>query len=387
MCPLIAKDWRKVYDNLLRLMNFLDHTNMPQSACTLRGMKCPFLLRSIFLLAAFCLAGCDSPQATPGERGGAAKFQRPPTAVKVTSVELRAVSDVIEAIGTARANESVTLSAKVTDTINKVRFTDSDFVEAGQVLAELTNTEDTALLAEAEANVTDAQTTLQRIEDLYTKRSIPRSQLDEARARYNGAKARYDSIVARLDNRLIRAPFSGLLGFRQISEGSLITPGTPIVTLDDIATIKLDFTVPEVHLALLRPGLSLLARSSAYPEQQFPATIATIDTRIDSVTRAAQVRALIDNSQRWLKPGMLLTVSLQTATRENLAVPESALVQRNGRVFVYQLAADNRVSLKEVQLGGRFDGFAEILGGVNSGDRVVSEGVLKIRDNAIVEVI
>ncbi len=339
------------------------------------------------LLVVVLLNACGQPQATPGRGGAPGGFQRPPTLVEVATVQTRSISDVIEAIGTAQANESLTLSAKVTDTVNKVKFEDGDYVEAGTVLAELTNTEDTALLAEAEANVEDAGTALKRLEDLYKKRSIPISQLDEARARFNGASARYNSVVARLDDRLIRAPFAGLLGFRQVSEGTLITPGTPIATLDDIRTIKLDFSIPEVHLSLLQKGLALSASSSAYPDQPFPATIETINSRIDRVTRAARVRALVNNDARLLKPGMLLTVRLRTSSRDNLAVPESALVQRQGRVFVYQLKDGNTASLGEVKLGGRYDGFAEVLEGLEAGDQVISQGVLKVRDNSTVKVL
>lgn len=346
-----------------------------------------YVHRALFVIAIIVLLeACGKPQATAG-RGGPGGFQRPPTLVETSIVAPRTISDVIEAIGTAQANESLTLSAKVTDTVNKVKFEDGDYVEAGTVLAELTNTEDTALLAEAEANVEDARTALKRIQGLYDKRSIPVSQLDEARARFNGMRARYDSIVARLDDRLIRAPFAGLLGFRQVSAGTLITPGTPIATLDDIRSIKLDFSIPEVHLSLLKKGLALSASSSAYPDRTFPATVETINSRIDPVTRAAQVRALVNNDARLLKPGMLLTVRLRTASRENLAVPETALVQRQGRVFVYQLKEGNTASLHEVKLGGRYEGYAEVLEGLQEGEEVISAGVLKVRDNSPVKVL
>ena len=129
------------------------------------------------------------------------------------------------------------------------------------------------LLAEAEANVDDASTQLKRLENLLTQRSVPVSQVDEARARHTAAEARYRSIVARLDDRLITAPFSGVLGFRQVSAGTLITPGDPITTLDDISIIKLDFSVPEVYLNMVQPGSRIEARSPAYPDATFNATV------------------------------------------------------------------------------------------------------------------
>lgn len=335
------------------------------------------------------LTGCDS-GAESGSPGGA--FARPPTKVVAQIAAPREISDVIEAIGTTQANESVTLTAKVTDTVSKVRFDDGQYTDAGAVLVELTNTEETALLAEAEANVKDAEQQFRRLEDLYRSRSIPVSQRDEASARLNAAKARYDSILARLDDRLLRAPFAGLLGFRLVSEGSLITPGTAIATLDDIATIKLDFTVPELHLAILRPGLRLLARSSAYPDQPFAAKVETIDTRIDPVTRSARVRALVDNEDLHLKPGMLLTVALQTRERVALAVPEAALILRSGRASVYVVTQQEDgpeliASLRAVTTGGRYDGWVEILSGLQDGESVITEGTIKVRDQSPIQLL
>jgi membrane fusion protein (multidrug efflux system) len=334
------------------------------------------------LLAA--LLGCDQPSDPAAGRGG---FQRPATAVVALAAVERPVSDVLEAIGTTQANESVTLSAKVTDTVSQVRFEDGEFVQAGAVLVELTNTEETALLAEAEANVQDTARQLRRLEDLYRKRSIPVSQRDEASARHIAAQARYDSIVARLDDRLIRAPFSGLLGFRQVSAGTLITPGTAIATLDDVSLIKLDFAVPEVHLAVLAPGLTLTAKSRAYPDRGFTAQVQTVDTRIDPVTRSARVRAVMENPEQVLRPGMLMTVALQTNERSSLAIPESALVQRSGRTSVYVVTQQEDgpavvASLRMVEIGARYDGWVEILRGLSEGERVVTEGTFKVRDQS-----
>ena len=333
---------------------------------------------------------CDDSTAPAKQKGNAARpggFTPPPTMVATAIVEHRTISDDIEALGTARANESLTLTAKLTDTVSRVAFDDGDVVEAGAVLVELTNTEETALLAEAEANLDDARRQLQRLEDLYQQRSVPFSQVDEARARVNAELGRYNSVVARLDDRLIRAPFGGLLGFRQVSAGTLVTPGTAIANLDDISVIKLDFAVPEVHLSLLRPGLALTARSSAYPDKTFQATVKTIDSRVDPVTRAALVRANIDNEARLLRPGMLLTVKLRTRERSALAVPETALLQRSGGVYVYTVDERNTASLHPVKIGGRFLGFAEVTDGLEVGDQVVAEGVFKVRDNATVQVV
>ncbi len=299
--------------------------------------------------------------------------------------QMRTIRDEAEAIGTAHANESVTLSAKVTDTVSRVNFDDGDLVEQGDVLLELTNREETALLAEAKANLEDARTQFDRLKNLIKQHTVPQSDVDEARSKFAAADARYQSVVARLADRLIRAPFKGVLGFRQVSEGTLITPGTPITTLDDVSVIKLDFSLPETYLNLLRPGLEVQANSVAFPEHVFAATVRTIDSRVDPVTRTATVRALIDNHDLLLRPGMLLTVRLTTEQRLALMVPEDALIQRGDQVFVYTVE-DGVADTREVGRGERYQGWVEITSGLEAGEEVVTEGVIKLRPGTRVRV-
>ena len=329
-------------------------------------------------VAAALLLGCAEENAGGGG-GGGGFGARPATLVVLAEAQVRSLNDVVEGIGTTRANESVTITAKVTDAIRQVRFEDGDFAAAGDVLVELTNQEQTALLAEAEANVVDARNQRDRLRDLVAQGSVPVSDFDEAEARLAAMTARHQAILARLDDRLVRAPFAGLLGFRQVSAGTLITPGTPITTLDDIGTIKLDFSLPEIHLGVVRPGLSLVAFSTAFPERSFPAEVATVGSRVDPVTRAVQVRALIDNDELLLRPGMLMTVRLTTASRDALVVPETALVQRAGETSVYTLGDGNRAVTTSIELGARKDGWAEVRSGLVAGQAVIAEGVVKVR--------
>ena len=287
----------------------------------------------------------------------------------------------MEAVGAASANESVTITAKVTDTVSQVRFEDGNFVRSGDVLVELTNEEETALLAEAEANVRDARTQLDRLEDLLLQGSVPISQVDEARARHSAAVARYQSVVARLEDRLITAPFSGVLGFRQVSAGTLITPGTPITTLDDVSIIKLDFSIPEIHLSRLQPGQRIEAESPAYPGSVFDATVKTIGSRVDPVTRAAVVRAHIDNADMRLRPGMLLTARLTTSEREVLMIPEAALIQRGAEVLVFT-EVDGTARSRQILHGVRDAGWVEVREGLTEGERVITDGLIKVRDGS-----
>ncbi|MDE0662225.1 MAG: efflux RND transporter periplasmic adaptor subunit [Gammaproteobacteria bacterium] len=327
------------------------------------------------------IAGCgDDGAAGSSPRG----FGGPPLVVTGTAT-VRAIADIVEAVGTTQANESVTITAKVTDSIRQVRFEDGDFVHEGDVLVELTNEEQTALLQEAQASKQDAQTQYDRLKNLLDQQSIPVSDVDEAQARLSGARARYQAIIARLDDRLIRAPFTGLLGFREVSAGTLITPGTPITTLDDISVIKLDFALPEVYLGAVHAGLGLTAASAAFPGRSFDASVRTVGSRVNPVTRAVPVRALIDNPDALLRPGMLMTVKLTTASRDALMVPETALLQRGMETFVYTVA-DGQATMSMIELGIRRDGWAEALSGLTAGQQVITEGVMKVRSGGPVRI-
>lgn len=346
----------------------------------------PFAMRTTRWAAVALLlaAGCDDASAPAGGRGSFGG--RPATLVVAEPAKLRQLNDVVEAVGTTLANESLTITAKVTDAIRQVRFGDGDFVAKGDILVELTNEEQTAQLAEAEANVLDARTQYERLKNLLDQSSVPVSDVDEAQARLAAMTARHQAILARLDDRLIRAPFAGLLGFRQVSAGTLMTPGTPITTLDDISVIKLDFSIPEIHLGVVQPGLQLTAQSAAFPNRSFPAEVATVGSRVNPTTRAVPVRALIDNAELLLRPGMLMAVVLTTSSREALAVPETALLQRGGQTFVYTLGEEQRATITSIDMGARQAGWIEVLSGLAPGQQVITEGVLKVRNGAPVRV-
>jgi membrane fusion protein, multidrug efflux system len=314
----------------------------------------------------------------PGGGFGGRPAAQPPLVV-VGRAHRDQLYDVVEALGTAQANESVTLTAKVTDTVRHVNFEDGDYVEKGTVLIELTNQEEEAGLAEARANLEDAQSQLRRLEDLSNRGLSAASQLDAARSRADAMQARLNSVVARLRDRLIQAPFSGVLGFRKVSTGTLLTPNTAITSIDDISTIKLDFTVPETFLGAMKPGAKVIAKSVSFPDRAFEGIVRTIGSRVDPVTRAATVRAHIPNDDRALRPGMLLTVDVMTAQHEALVVPEGAVFQVQNRAYVYRLDGET-ARQREIQIGSRRFGVVEVLGGLQEGDEIVVEGIVKLRD-------
>jgi membrane fusion protein (multidrug efflux system) len=187
-------------------------------------------------------------------------------------------------------------------------------------------------------------------------------------------------VRSQLSDRVITAPFDGVLGMRQVSPGSLVTPGTPIATLDDISLIKLDFTVPERFIAVITRGQDVTARSETYPDRDFAGKVASVDSRIDPVTRSVTVRAELPNPDRLLRPGMLMTVAVFLEPRQAVVVPEIAVVQVGTESFVYRVNADHTVARAKVTLGSRREGEVELRSGLSPGDRIVTEGIVKLRD-------
>lgn len=332
------------------------------------------LLVSLPLLA--LLAAC-------GEEAASGRAAAPAT-VTTVQVEAKPWRDTIQALGTARANESVMLTAKVTETVVKVNFEDGDLVKAGDVLVDLSGRVELAGLEEAAAEFRETQTQFQRQQQLAARKLIPAGQLDTQRAAMESARARLDATRARLSDRVITAPFDGVLGFRQVSPGTLVTPGTTIASLDDVSVIKLDFAVPESFLSALRPGQVVHARSVAFPDQDFTGELATIDSRVDPVTRAVTVRANLPNPDLLLRPGMLLTVEVFQPERQALVVPEIAVIQVSRSAHVFRVRDGDTVEKVDVELGQRRRGEVEVLDGLSAGDRIVVDGAVKLREGSAI---
>lgn len=311
---------------------------------------------------------------------------RGPVPVVVTRAALGPLIERIEAIGTARANESLTLTAKVTEFIETIHFREGQRVEKGALLVQLRDREQRAQLAKARADLVAAERQHERIAKLARRGAATTAALEQATARMQALKAEIAAIGARIADRAIRAPFAGVVGLRQVSPGTLIQPGTAIATLDDLSTIKVDFSVPETYLAALARGQEIEARAAAYPKRRFTGRIMVISPRVNPATRTVTVRARLPNRERSLKPGMLMVIDVIRARRRALLVPEEAIVPIRDKTFVYVVGASGRVRRVAVRLGMRRPGMVEIRRGLKPGDRVVVEGTSRLRPGARVRV-
>lgn len=309
-----------------------------------------------------------------GQRG---RFGGRMVTVVTEPVENREFSDIVEALGTARARESVTLSPRVSDTVSQVAFDDGQMVKKGDLLVALEDAEERAQLEEARANLFEAESQFARTEDLVTRGNASTAALDAQRRAVQESKFRLEAAEARLADRRIVAPFDGVLGLRQISEGSLVTQNNPITTIDAIDIINLDFSVPERFIATLAPGQRVNARVEAYPDRIFEGIVKTVDSRVDPVTRSVIVRAEVQNDDRALRPGLLMAVEVISRTWQGLSVPEESVVPSGGRAYVF-VANDGVAERRPVQLGIRRPGYVEVLEGLSAGERVVTEGTLRL---------
>ena len=331
-------------------------------------------------LGACLLTACGATDAPA--QAGAGPASSPPIEVATQRIALQSFTEQLVALGTVKARESVTVTAKVSEIVEAVHFDSGDDVRAGAPLVTLSDRQQRAALAEAQASADEAERLLNRQEELARQQLIARAQLDNQRAARDAAAARVAQIRAQLAERVVRAPFTGVLGLRQVSPGALVTPGTPIATLDALDRVWVDFPLPEAQLARAAQGQAVSGTVAAYPGRRFEGAVSIIDTRLDETTRSALVRADFPNADRTLRPGMLVNVELGTATREALLVPEIAVVQIGRDSFVYRVGADDSVERATVEVGSRSNGRAELLSGVKVGDRIVIEGTGKLRPGA-----
>jgi membrane fusion protein (multidrug efflux system) len=313
-----------------------------------------------------------------GRRGGGAGAAMVTAAV----VQPRMFVDAIEVLGVAKGRQSVTLTAATSQLVDKVRFTDGQSVKKGAVLIELKNTEQDAGLAQAEAQLSAAEHIFRRYETLSQEGWASKSQLDQYEGAYKAAVANVNAAKARQADREIRAPFAGVVGLSDVAPGALVNPGSPIVTLDDLSTIRVDFQVPEQFLSQISQGQAIDAAVDAYPGEKIHGRIAKLDTRVDERTRAITARAEFPNPGAKLKPGMLIRVSISRGQRQALSVPESAVSVQGDSAFVYAIKASGPRTVAEqrpIVTGLRQDNAVEILEGISAGDRIVADGLNKVQ--------
>lgn len=351
------------------------------------------------LVVAGCLGGgywlgkSASPASTVQAPQGAATKPSPGgpgtpagTVVEVARAKLTILPGTITAIGTLRSDESVSIRPEVSGRISEILFREGQAVEQGAVMVRLDASIQRAETQQAEANLALAKSRLDRARDLFSKNFISAQARDEAESNFKIAQAAFDLATARLTKLEIRAPFSGLVGLRQVSAGDYIKDGQDIANLEGIDPLKVDFRVPEIYLKKVSVNQNLQITLDALPDVVFAGRVYAINPLVDAGGRAIVVRAIVKNTGHRLRPGMFARVRLLTDDKkETLTLPEQSIVPAGDEFFVFRVI-DGRAVRTKVEIGQRTEGLVEIVNGLKPSETVVTAGQIKIRDGAAVKV-
>lgn len=309
------------------------------------------------------------------------------TPVEALRVYKDTIYDSVESLGTTRANESIDITANVAEVITTIAFNDGDTVAEGDLIAELSQSEERAQLAAAEARLRENKRELKRLETLLKNRAAAQREYDERLTQIEITKREIEGIEARIADRTLRAAFAGVLGVRRVSIGALVQPGDIITTLDDISRMKLDFTVPSVYLDSLQVGLPIEARRDGISDELFQGEIYSVDSRIDPITRSVLVRAILPNDSGLLKPGLLMRVTLLRNERKALVLPEESVFQREDDHYVLVVPeGGGKAEQRKFLTGMRRPGIIEALSGLQEGEYVITRGINRVTDGQQVHI-
>jgi len=311
----------------------------------------------------------------------------PPSPVEVAQVKVDTVTEEVSTIGTLKPDESVVIKSEVAGRIQTIEFIEGQKVEAGAPLILLDASEYKALLEQNNATLVLNKQSYDRIKDLFNKQLTSRQTLDEAKSKLDESKAKLAVDKVRLDKMTIKAPFSGILGLREVSQGAYIIPDQPLVRLDKLDTIKLDFKVPEIYLSKINRGQTVTVILDSFPAKEFTGKVYAMDLAVEEESRTLLLRAKLPNPNLELQGGLFARVKLVLSQREKaLLIPEQAIVPQGGDSFVFKIQEDKAI-LTKIKLGQRRTGDVEVIEGLNANDFVITAGQMKLRPNATVTIV
>jgi membrane fusion protein (multidrug efflux system) len=331
--------------------------------------------------------GSAVPGTGPAATGTKAGMPSPANAVLVETAKIQTsrLAQAITAVGSLRSDESITIRPEVSGRISDIGVAEGQRVTKGSLLIRFDAAVQRAELQQAEANLALAKSRLDRARDLFTKNFISAQARDDAESNFQVAQATHDLAQARMTKLEIRAPFSGLVGLRQVSVGDYVKDGQDIANLEAIDPLKVDFRVPEIYMKQVAAGQAMQIALDAFPAQTFSGRVFAINPLVDANGRSIVVRAIVNNADARLRPGMFARVRLLTSdSRESMTIPEQALVPAGDDFYVFKVAEGKAIRTK-VEIGQRQTGIVEITDGLANSDVVVTAGQIKIRDGSSVK--
>ncbi len=345
----------------------------------LAGMRMRYCL---ILLLLVCLSACGKDESAQGPGAGG----MPPTMVDVYQVQSRESSNSLNAVGNLRAIESVLIRPEVAGKLVRINATEGQAVTAGTVLFVFDDAIARADYNEATANLRASQRNRPRIIELATKQLISRADADSALNVYEVNVAKVASAKARLDKSIIRAPFDGVIGLRQVSVGEFANAGQALVELVRLNPLQVEFQVSELHISRLLTGQTVVVKTDAFPSETFVGTITAISPSVQMSGRSAVVRARLDNNEKKLVPGQFAQVAVELSkSAPVLMIPEQAVWPTGDQKMAY-VVKDGKAELVPITLGAREPGWVTVVSGLTAGQQVITAGQSKLFPGAPVMV-
>lgn len=309
---------------------------------------------------------------------------QPPAVISVTDATIESWQPAIKAVGSVKAINGIAVANEVPGVIESIHFESGDSVSKGDVLVRLDAAIDEAALRTRRAEAQLAAQEFKRISDLLPKRAVSQSQYDEAKANYDAARARVNEAEAQLNKKVIRAPFDGTLGIRLIDQGEYIATGTPIVEINMLHPIYVDYTVSEKYLPNVAKDYPVAVTVAAVPGETFEGQVGAINTSVNPETRTVRIRATLDNEEGLLRPGMFATIRTgQPRDNEVVTLPRTAISYNTYGDFVFVVKENDSgeliVGRRTVTTGEVRDGRTAVTSGLEAGETVVAKGLLRLR--------
>ena len=317
--------------------------------------------------------------------------EAPPAVIEATRSETREWTPSLRSVGSIRAVNGIEVANELPGVVETIRFESGDMVEKGDILVALDVEADRAALETRKAEAESARQSFERISDLIERDAVSQSQYDEAKAAYDAAKARVREQEAQLRKKILRAPFDGQTGLRLVDQGEYMPTGTPAVEINMVDPIYAEYTIAEKHLSGVNVGDRVTVSVAAYPGRVFKGEVSAINSSVNTKNRSVRVRATLANKDGALQPGMFADVrTLEPEPREAVVVPRTAVSFNTYGDFVYVLNENDDGELvterRSIQTGPERNGGVEVESGLESGERIVATGLLRLRAGQRVQV-
>lgn len=321
-----------------------------------------------------------------GDGGGASRSPQVAPVEVAAARQVQATND-IRALGSLQSDETVRIAPEIAGRVQEVVFAEGQPVKQGDVIVKIDDALVQAELSQARARLTLAKANNDRARTLSRSGSVTERTSDEAQANFETATAEVELARTRLEKHTLRAPFDGVAGVRAVSVGAYVTVGAPIVNIEKIDQLKVDFKVPELFLSAIAVDQEIFIDVDALPGRRFKGVIYAIDPAIDVNGRALSIRARLRNEDGALRPGLFARIVIRgLVKRDVVMIPESAILPRGGETFIFRIENGKAVETR-VKIGDRRDGEVEIVEGLKGDATVVTAGQQRLRDGSPVEIV